>query len=352
MVRIQEARKRLRELVTGFEALLPVRGQRLHHDVVQLAGQVRPEHAGGRNLAASHPRHHYMRRTFHRQLAAQQFIQNDAGGPDVRARIHVLPARLLRREVEVLALHHARLRPDAPQELGLGDTEVDDLDLALVAQQHVVRRDVAVDDVQRRAAAVRARVRVVQPPAHLHRDEDRDGNGQGGHATLDGALEDTVEGLAVHELHGEEVLAVHAAEVEDLGDVAMGERGGDARLADEHGDEGLVVRVLGEDLLDEDRLGHPGGAHQLRAPRLRHAAPAQPGHQLIPPERVPHLKCHVAVIFTPEIQECGVGRSTSVLAWELAPFAAWRAGRLAVMWEAGSPRVQGACVEVPAGSVT
>ncbi|CAM4315396.1 hypothetical protein COSO111634_37100 [Corallococcus soli] len=286
--------------MAGFKAVLPVRGQRLHHDVVQLLGQVRPEHAGGRDLPPPHPHHHHVRRAFHRQLAAQQFIQNDAGGPDVCARIHVLPARLLRREVEVLALHHAGCGLEAPQELCLGDAEVDDLDLALVAQQHVVRRDVAVDDAQGLAAAVRARVRVVQPPAHLHYDEDRDGDGQGGHAALDGALEDTVEGLAVHELHGEEVLTVHPAEVEDLGDVAVGERGGDARLADEHGDEGLIVRVLGEDLLDEDGLGDTRVSHQLRAPRLRHAAPAQPGHQLVPPEDVACLQCHQVGILGPD----------------------------------------------------
>ncbi|CAM4527441.1 hypothetical protein COEX109129_41800 [Corallococcus exiguus] len=303
MIRIQEPRQRIPERVTGGEALRRVRAQRLEDDAVERLRQVRSQLAQRWNLAVSNLHHHDMRRTIHGQPAAQQLIQHHAGGPDVRARIHVLSARLLWREEEVLALHHAGCRLEATQQLRLGDAEVDDLDLALVADEHVVRRDVAVDDAQLLAAAVRARVRVVQAPAHLHRDEDRHGDGQRRKPAAHRALEHLVERLAVDELHGEEVLALHLPEVEDLGDVAVGQRGGDARLADEHGDEGLVVRVLRKDLLDEHGLGDARRAHQLGMPRLRHAAPAQPGHQLIPSEGVPRVERHETSTLAPESQE-------------------------------------------------
>ena len=47
--------------------------------------------------------------------------------------------------------------------------------------------------------------------------------------------------LAVHVLHGDEVLLVELAEVEDLDDVRMVEPRRDARLVEEHLDERVVA---------------------------------------------------------------------------------------------------------------
>ena len=90
-----------------------------------------------------------------------------------------------------------------------------------------------------------ARVRVVQPLAHLDRDvAARTAVGSDGMPSAR-ALEHLRERLAVDELHREEVLAVDLSEVEDLGDVAVGEAHHDPRLVDEHPDELLLPRNAG-----------------------------------------------------------------------------------------------------------
>src|SRR5262249_5065967 len=82
-------------------------------------------------------------------------------------------------------------------------------------------------------------------------------------------------------LHGDEVLVPHLAEVEHLDDVRMVEERRELRLADEHGDEVGILRVLGKDALDDDDLLEPIGPDGLAFVDLGHAARGDPLGDLV-----------------------------------------------------------------------
>jgi len=73
--------------------------------------------------------------------------EQDAHGVLVRPVVIALTARLLGRHISVLALEGARAGLVCLG-LGLGHAEVDELDRSVVAQEHVLRAHVAVDDVE------------------------------------------------------------------------------------------------------------------------------------------------------------------------------------------------------------
>ena len=88
-----------------------------------------------------------------RQVVREHAVQDESHGEEVCSTIQLLRHRLFGRHVEQLALDHA--------ELGVGfltarfrHTEVDDLHVAGIADEDVVRRDIAVNDIER---AVRSR---------------------------------------------------------------------------------------------------------------------------------------------------------------------------------------------------
>src|SRR5262249_6678112 len=148
------------------------------------------------------------------------------------------PAHLLGAHVAELALEDALLRLTGLAG-GLGDAEVDELDLALVADEHVLRRDVAMNEVQLLAVDVALVVRVVEALARLHDDDARlrDGHrlravARGGRLLL-AAVEDAAQIFTVNELEGDEVGVLDFAEIEDLADVGVVELDGDLGFVDE-----------------------------------------------------------------------------------------------------------------------
>src|SRR5262245_50580245 len=77
------------------------------------------------------------------------------------------------------------------------------------------------------------------------------------------------EGRAVHPLEREEVAALVLAELVEPRDVRVADLRGDARLVDEHADEGRIVRGFREHALDgDDAAARADGA---RAEDLAHA---------------------------------------------------------------------------------
>ena len=157
---------------------------------------------------------------------------------DVGARVDRLAARLLGRHVRELALEQARLRlRGAERARRLGDAEVDQLDRAVVGDEHVLRRDVAVHEAERLAVGADARVRVVQPGQRVGDDAAGEPERRARLPLLGRFANERAQVLAVDELHGDEVLLVELAEVEDLDDVRMVEARRDARLVEEHLDE-------------------------------------------------------------------------------------------------------------------
>ena len=95
-------------------------------------------------------------------LSGQAFVQQDAGREHIGSRVEGAPHQLLGSHVRVLALHHPKLGHRLGQAASLGDAKVCQLDLAFEAEQHVLRRDVAVDDVEQAALVIPATVRIVE----------------------------------------------------------------------------------------------------------------------------------------------------------------------------------------------
>ena len=105
-------------------------------------------------------------------------------------------------------------------------------------------------------------VREVQPLRDLGGDVQRQRLGDDLAGAVD-LLHDHAQVVALDVLEDDEVLAVLGdPEVVDLDDVAVRERGVDARLGQQHLDEALVLREVGEDALDRDELLEAFGARR------------------------------------------------------------------------------------------
>ncbi len=165
------------------------------------------------------------------------------------------------------------------------DPEVDELDRTVVAHEHVRRRHVAVDDVQRHAIRTDLVVRVVQARAQP-RDERERGIERQRHALLQRLARDLSEILAVDVLHREEVVAIFDADVVDLRDVGMMQGRGETRLVEEHLDERRVARQLRQDPLDHPELLEALESHRAREVELGHATDRDLANQVILAELV------------------------------------------------------------------
>ena len=221
-------------------------------------------------------------------LAGQALVKHRADREDVAAAIERQAADLLGRHVPELALEHAGHRARVAGR-GLRDAEVDDLDLALVRDEHVLRRAVTVHDLERAAERVPFAVRVVETLEDLGDGEARHRHR---HLLLDLAepVLDLEQILAPDVLHRDEVRAVDPAKLEDLADVRVGELPGDLRLVDEHLDEVAVLAHRGENSLDRDDLLEALHAVGLGLEDLCHPADADPVEQEVFPkwDGLPH----------------------------------------------------------------
>ena len=168
----------------------------------------------------------------------------------------------------------------ARQCCGLGDPEVHDLDRAVVGDDDVTRRNVAVNDTQRSSIQADLFVRVVETCRNTDRDGQRVLDRESVPA-LGNLLEEMAEVLPVEVLHREVVLAVLAAAVVDLNDIRVVERPGQTRLPQKHLDELIVVRKMRENPFEDDVLLEPFDAGRLGDEQLRHAATRKALHQSI-----------------------------------------------------------------------
>ncbi len=177
-------------------------------------------------------------------LAGGHLVEHDAQGEDVRARVDFLALRLLGRHVgrgsqhASLAGHHFR-RHDRGLHVGrflaqLGQAEVEHFDSSLVIDHEVVGLEVAVEN-----------------PLRMGRGQSvAEGNGdleelpQAHPAGWDQGT----QGLAFHQLHGEEVPAPVFLDRMHGDDVGMVESGDGARLALE---ASAALEVRGQALRQE-----------------------------------------------------------------------------------------------------
>ena len=156
-------------------ALVSVAPQSLEDDLIQPGRNIRVDLGGHLNHGVAHLLQGFeIRLPGEQALAGAHLEQQRANGKDVGALVQRQPPHLLRGHVAELALEHAGLGLGGAA-AGLGDAEVDDLQLAGEGYQHILRADVPVDDVHGAAVRVGLAVGVVQPLA----DPGRDGGGHG-----------------------------------------------------------------------------------------------------------------------------------------------------------------------------
>jgi hypothetical protein len=210
-------------------------------------------------------------------------VQHDADPEHVTAPIDLLAAHLLGGEIAELSLQDAGARA-ARFVRRLGDAEVDQLHVAFERDQHVLRRDVAMHQLERTAHRVALLVCVVEPLADLHHHVADEIDRQL-FARLASVLEDGAQVLAVHVFERDEVAVTDPSEIEDLRDVGVGELHRQLRLIDEHRDEVGVGGDVGEDALDRDDALEALDAERLGAEHLGHAARVDAVKQRIFAER-------------------------------------------------------------------
>ena len=209
-------------------------------------------------------------------LAVEHLAHHRRRGEEIGPGIDGLPARLLRRHVRQLALDAVAARGAVGGRLR--DAEIRELHLAGAAEQHVVRRDVAVHEPSRGTVGARIRMHVIerveQRPGH------REGRRRWEPSPRDGAQEPR-EIASLDEFHRQEAVVAGPAELVHLHDVRVAKACGDAGFVDEALHGVGVEREPGVHPLDHEIAGDALGALQLRAKDLGHAARADAPQQAI-----------------------------------------------------------------------
>ena len=135
----------------------------------------------------------------------------------------------------------------------LRDAEVDELHLAVVGDEDVVRAHVAVNDAERAASVVTKFVSAVQSRGSIGDDARRDERVE----RLSDArrfTEHFVKRLTVQVFHRDEVRAAEVADLVGLDDVRVIEARGEPRFVEEHPPKGSVLGKRGPEPLDDHEL--------------------------------------------------------------------------------------------------
>ncbi len=216
--------------------------ERLHHDALKLFGNAAVDRRRRQDLdVADLVQYGHVVVDGEQALAGQKLIQHDAQRENIRASVERLAAHLLGRHIRKLALGRAAFA--LAVRLNLGDAEVDQLDLALVADHHVRRRDVAVHQVEVVAQRVLFVVGVVQALAQLHGDQTALSQRHRRRAIdllVLAALEGLAQRAARDVLHRQVVAVFNLAPVEHLAEVGVVELNDQLGLVDEQRDQLLV----------------------------------------------------------------------------------------------------------------
>ena len=218
-----------------------------------------------------------------------QLQEHQAEREQIRARIQRLEEERFGRGVEgvPLGMGHRGLHP--ARQLRAGEGEVRQGDAPIGAQVDAPRAHVAVDDAERLASLVHARMGVVERAGHLGPHVEREGLGQA-RLAYHGGADEGAQRRARDELGQDVQHALGLAAPEDAGDVGVIEVGGQTHLLLQPGADpgvglGIVARRVRWQAAD-DHL--PLGA-QPRAPPGEHDLLAVVGEILVADELIGEL---------------------------------------------------------------
>ena len=258
------------ELARRRVPLVTVQREALEHDGLELLVDARG--AEGRDVRLPHEREGLLRGLAPKEARAREHLEeHHAEGEEIAPSIEGLAAGLLGRHVRVLAAEDLGIfAPPQARLVGARDPEVGDLHLAFVAKEHVLRRDVPVDDLHGPTVVTAPAVGVLERLGDLTHDPDAEGQRE----TIPRPSErhGLAEILAVDVLHRDVVRAALLAQLEDLGDVGVGEARRDLRFAHQQIREARLAHQGGEHPLDDHGLLEARGALGPRFPDLGHAA--------------------------------------------------------------------------------
>jgi hypothetical protein len=256
------------QIARGLVALVGVLRERALDDRVEIAGEVRDEHARlRRRVGEVRPQPRLVALALERHLARERVEEQAPKRVDVGARIDALAADLLGRDVVQRADPVSGLGGARDRQRVLGEPKVRQVDVVLGGQQDVGGLDVAVDE----AGAVR---RVERRP-DLADDPRRTLGRKPALAAHQAA--DVVAGDVAHRDVRDAVLL---ARVIDRDDVGVVDRRGDLRLAHEALPDRLVLEQPGRD----DLQGDGAVERELRGP-VDDAHAATAGHRVDPVAR-------------------------------------------------------------------
>ncbi len=254
----------------GGEALVRVSRRRSAHDRVPprerrvdvaRQGQVVAEDARERRAVLALREH---------ALAREQLEQDEAHRVHVGRAIERVALELLGRHVEDLALDLAAARR-VELVLRLRHAEVEHPRRAVDPGEDVLRRDVAVDDVQRLVGLVARLVRGVKALERARHDR-RDDARRDALPPLVGAADEDARRFTAHVLHHQEELAVRGDDVDRGHDVRVLDARGEARLVEEHRHELGIRGELRVEALDGDGARETDRARKPPQVHRRHPA--------------------------------------------------------------------------------
>jgi hypothetical protein len=204
--------------------------ERFGDDAIEFRGNRRVERARRRRLAIEDPvEDDRGRGTGKARSSGCHLVQDHPEGEKIGAWIKILTARLLGRHIRNRADRRADLTGELLRGLQvvrttlgqprrqLGETEVEDLDVAAVGQKDVGRLDIAVQDA--------IDVRVLQRIRDLSAEVEQQGERQRVSRQLG------VERLALEQLHGQEELSILLVKTVDGADIGVVQARGGACLA-------------------------------------------------------------------------------------------------------------------------
>jgi hypothetical protein len=272
------------EFVGGLVAISGAAGEGFEDDVFEFLGDVGIEEGGGADLNfADFFEGGEITGAEKEAFEGEEFVEDDAEGEDIAATVELATADLLGAHVAEFSFQDTYLS-GARFPMGLRDAEVDQLDLAFVAYQNILRAYVAVDDAQFLTLLVALVVRIVKPLTETHYEVTNHRNAKF-FIKFNGVIVDRLQVAPRHILKGNKIAFIDLTEIKNLSDVGVVKLNRDLGLIDKHVNKFFILRDRREDSLDRDEALETLNTKRLGFEDLSHAARVDLFKQIILTER-------------------------------------------------------------------